>query len=237
MSSQSRHVSARVPLKRDHLNEKNARPVERAETCSDRSRATCSERVLAAGMLAILCAGCNGPAASVSPANDPGTKVGNLLAFNSLTPPPNPNRPVGERIDCPEIQVDPGNSAVRVATGEGASGVRYQISIGDVARECVRQGDRLAIRVGVETRIALGPAGAPGSYTAPLRILVRRQSDEAVLASKVYRVGGPVSANGQAQFSLVADPLLVPYTTERADVDYEVVMGFGDAPASKRARR
>lgn len=138
-----------------------------------------------------------------------------------------------QRIDCPVIQVEPGQSAVRVGGAE-PSAVRYQIAIGDVARECAREGDRLAIRVGVETRLVLGAAGSPGSYSAPLRVAVRRQSDESVVASKTYRVGGAVRSDGPAQFTLIADPLIVPFTTERAADDYEIVLGFGGEAAPKK---
>ena len=192
--------------------------------------------VCAAGLAGL--AACNdGPVASVAPGQDPvSTKIGNLLAFNSTNAPGvAPSAAAGPRIDCPIVQIEPGSSAFR-AGGEGAASVRYQISIGDVARECARQGDNLVIRVGVETTTILGPAGSPGSYSAPLRVTIRRQSDEAILASKVYRVGGTVGASEPLVTALVADPLAVPYTTEHADDDYEVVLGFGEGPAAPRRK-
>ena len=125
---------------------------------------------------------------------------------------------------------------MRVASGADATGVRYQIAVGDVARECAVQGDRLAIRVGVETNVVLGPAGSAGTYTAPLRIAIVRQRDEAVLASKVYRVGGAVGGTGQSQFTLVADALTVPYINEHASADYEVLVGFGEGGGAPTRR-
>lgn len=190
--------------------------------------------------VAAALAACNSssPVASVAPGQDPlSTRLGNLLAFNSTNAPGTAATSAGPRVECPIIQVDPGASSVRVASGEGANGVRYQIAVGDVARECAVQGDKLAIRVGVETNVVLGPSGSPGTYSAPLRIAIVRQKDEAVLASKVYQVGGAVGAAGQSQFTLVADALSVPYINERAADDYEVVIGFGQGGSGARRTR
>ena len=184
-------------------------------------------------------AGCSGsePVASVAPGQDAvSTRLGNILAFNSANAPGAAPATAGPRIDCPIVQIEPGNSAFR-AGGESSASVRYQISIGDVARECARQGDNLAIRVGVETTTVLGPAGSPGTFTAPLRVTVRRQFDEHVLASRTYRVGGTVGASAPVVTTLVADPLIIPYTTEHAADDYEVVLGFGEGPAAARGKR
>jgi hypothetical protein len=193
-----------------------------------------------AGLAALAAlAACNsGPAGSIAPGSDAfSTRLGNLLAFNSMNAPGPAAASAGPRIDCPIIQVEPGASSFR-AGGESASSVRYQIAVGEVARECARQGDKLAVRVGVETNVVLGPAGSPGSYTAPLRIAVVRQSDEAVIVSKTYRVGGAVGASGPSQYTLVADALTVPYINERAADDYEVVIGFGEgAGGARRTRR
>lgn len=177
---------------------------------------------------------------SVAPGQDGiSSRLGNLLAFNSPSAPGAAPGLAPQRLDCPVVQIEPGAAAFRSAGGEGASSVRYQIAIGDVARECVRQGDLLAIRVGVETNLVLGPAGSPGSYAAPLRVTIRRQSDEAIVASKVYRVGGAVGAAGSTQSTLVAEALTVPWINDRPDLDYEVVLGFGEgaAQAGRRARR
>ena len=185
--------------------------------------------------------GCNSsPVASSPPGSDPvSQRLGNLLAFNSAGGSGSTvGGPSAPRIDCPIVQIEPGASSFRAAAGDSAAGVRYQIAISDVARECAVQGDKLAIRVGVETNVVLGPAGSPGNYTAPLHVSVRRQLNEAVVASKTYRVGGAVGASGPAQYSMVADPLLVPFTGDDVAQEYEVVLGFGEgiAAGGKRAR-
>lgn len=192
----------------------------------------------AAALTGLTACSSDGPAASVAPGQDSvSTKLGNLLAFNSNNAPGGaPASAAGPRIDCPIVQIEPGSSAFR-AGGESSASVRYQISIGDVARECARQGDNLAIRVGVETTTVLGPAGSPGTFSAPLRVTVRRQFDEHVLASKTYRVGATVGASAPVVTTLVADPLLIPFTNEHAADDYEVVLSFGEGPAAPRRKR
>ncbi|MFO1133606.1 MAG: hypothetical protein U1E30_00120 [Rhodoblastus sp.] len=193
----------------------------------------------AAAMAAgLVLAGCGGPAGSVAGGDpDPvSTKLGNLLAFNSTTAPALPNKAASARIDCPVVQIEPGMSAVRVGGAESSS-VRYQIAIGDVARDCSESNGQLFVRVGVETRTVVGPAGGPGTYTAPLTVALRRTGDEKILASKTYQVGGAVGSSGNAINSLIAEPLSVPYINERAADDYEIVLSMGKGGGEKVDRR
>lgn len=193
----------------------------------------------AAAMAAgLVLAGCGGPAGSVAGGDpDPvSTKLGNLLAFNSTTAPPLPNKAAGARIDCPVVQIEPGMSAVRVG-GADSSSVRYQIAIGDVARDCSESNGQLFVRVGVETRIVVGPAGSPGTYMAPLTVALRRTGDEKILASRTYQVGGAVGSTGNAINALIAEPLSAPYINERAADDYEIVLSMGKGGGEKVDRR
>ena len=45
---------------------------------------------------------------------------------------------------------------------------RYQVSIGQTARECTPAGGVMTMKVGVQGRILLGPAGGPGQVDIPL---------------------------------------------------------------------
>lgn len=147
-------------------------------------------------------------------------------------------------IDCPHVEVLEGTSALRVGSGEGSAGVRYQFSMGDVARECALAGNQISIKVGVQGRVLIGPAGAPGTFSVPLRVVVRSEKDQKVVASKFYRSSVTIPAGGtQADFTIVSEPLLVPYLRTQADEDYTVLVGFdqsggkADAPKRKRRRR
>ena len=144
--------------------------------------------------------------------------------------------------DCPHVEVLEGTSAVRVG-GEASSSVRYQYSLGDVSRECSVVAGQLAIRVGVAGRVLLGPAGAPGAFQVPLRIVIRRESDQKPAASQFYRVAATVPAGDtQVNFTQISGQFLVPYTGPAADEDYAVLVGFDAsggkaAPEGRRQRR
>jgi hypothetical protein len=146
-----------------------------------------------------------------------------------------------QTLDCPEVRVTSGESSLRVGGPESTS-VRHQFSVGDVARECAVAGKQLTIKVGVKGRVVLGPAGSPGSYSAPLRVGVRQQQGEKILVSKVFNVGATIAPGMTgADFIVVTEPFTVPFTTEHAADDYEVVVAFGKdakaAPVEKRKRR
>lgn len=133
----------------------------------------------------------------------------------------------GGGLECPEILVDEGSSAVRVPAGADSASVRYQLSLNVLARECSVQDDKILIKVGVEGAAVLGPSGQAGTYGGTLRISARRQKDEVILQSKSYRVSATVPPGGvRGEFRLIADPLSVPYLGPRAADDYEILVGF-----------
>jgi hypothetical protein len=157
-------------------------------------------------------------------------------------PPPPPSGSLG--VDCPEILVDSGAASLRAPPGAENTAVRYQLSLGDMARECAIQGDRIAIKVGVEGAAVLGPAGSPGAFSGSLRIAVRRQKDETIVDSKNYRVSATIPTGAtRGEFRVIADPLLIPYLGPQAADDYEILVGFEggvadkSAPAPKRRKR
>ncbi|SDR25890.1 hypothetical protein SAMN05444161_2436 [Rhizobiales bacterium GAS191] len=73
--------------------------------------------------------------------------------------------------DCPVLEVAPNGAATRDYGGSsegGAQALRHQISISNLARECKDAGANIAMKLGVEGSVLLGPAGAPGTFTVPL---------------------------------------------------------------------
>lgn len=173
-------------------------------------------------------------------ATDPGgvSTLGNLIAFNKLKIGPAPPRKVEEEIGCPIIEVQAGTAAARTyASGEQTNAnTKYQYSMGDVVRECSRDGKQLVVKVGVTGRVLLGPAGTPGSFTAPVRITVRNDNTQKAETSKFYQVPVTIPSGGsQAEFNLVSDPIEVPLLKVQADEDYTILVGF-DAEAKPAAR-
>ncbi len=208
-----------------------------------------AERLVWLGAGLLLLCGCAGSRGTDTGSSDYGAALGNLLAFNSLkAPSPAPvASQADEKIACPTIEVLDGTASSReYGSGEQTNAnVRYQFSMGDVVRECSHSGGDLVLKIGVEGRALLGPAGSPGSFTAPVRIAIRREKDEKVVVAKFFKVPVTIPAgNAQAPFSLVSDSIAVPFISAHGDNDYTVLVGFdakGDggtsADVSPRKRR
>jgi hypothetical protein len=180
-------------------------------------------------LLAALLPGCSSLGSDVPSASLSDT-AGNLLAFNRTSappmPPPPPERAV--EVDCPTIEVQDGTASLRTYSGGESNGnVRYQYSLGDTARECKVIGNQISIKVGVEGRVLIGPMGSPGSFSAPVRIAIKHESEGKAIVSKLYHVPVTVPAGAaEAPFSFVSEPLLVPMVEVRADEDYTILVGF-----------
>lgn len=137
---------------------------------------------------------------------------------------------------CPAVDVRPGASslAFNTAGAEGAMGLRYQATLGQTARECHNVGGNLNMKVGVQGRIILGPAGGPGTIEVPLRLaLVEEGPSPKTHWTKLYRI--PVTiADGvpNVAFTHVEEDLTVPMPAGSALESYVVYVGF-DALAAK----
>ena len=195
-------------------------------------------RVIPALSLAIALAGCG---TSLDPTGGGG---GSLFSFGRAPAPapvaaPEAKKEI-DKVDCPHVEVLEGASALRVG-GASNESVRYQYSMGELARECTVVGKQISIKVGVQGRVLIGPAGSPGSFSVPVRISIRNEKDQKAAASKFYRVAANVpSGETQADFTIVSEPLLVPLISESADEDYTVLVCFeqsGGSAAAVRPRR
>lgn len=202
---------------------------------------------LAVPLLCLALAGCG----SSSPSN-PGElttsqKLANLFVFQSTTSPqptartpqtdPNwvdPGPDEEETLVCPNVIVADGGAAIRAQTGPDSGSLRHQISIVNVARECKATGrGGFTLKVGVEGRALLGPAGGAGNYSATLMTQVLRGTT--VVARRSARVGATIAAGqGGADFVHVEDGIVVP----AGSGDVEIIVGLGAGAATPaRARR
>ena len=89
-----------------------------------------------------------------------------------------------------------------------------------------------ALKVGVSGRLLIGPAGRPGAYATTLRVQVKRDIDDKVMFDKSYRVAADTSGADQATYKVVSDPILLPLTRARLDLDYSVSVGLNVAGAT-----
>ncbi|QLP96354.1 MAG: hypothetical protein HZY79_01615 [Rhodoblastus sp.] len=96
----------------------------------------------------------------------------------------------------------------------------------------------IAIKVGVEGNLLIGPAGSAGTYSAGVRVVVRAMKDQRVLSTRSYRVSATAGGSQAAPFTLVTETFTVPYLQEYASDDYEIVVAFeGSKPAATGGRR
>ncbi|RYE35301.1 MAG: hypothetical protein EOP23_00755 [Hyphomicrobiales bacterium] len=191
-------------------------------------------RWLALPLLCLGLAGCG--SGSSSPA---GNTALNVIMFQSTTPPPADQLPKDdpdeERQVCPEVTISDGGAAIRAQSGQDSSGLRYQVSIANVARECNVTGNgAFRLKVGVEGRVLLGPAGSPGNYGATLTTTVMRGTT--VIGKRSARVGATIpSGQGGADFTHIEEGIMVP--AGKGDVEIFVGLGGGGPATPARRRR
>jgi hypothetical protein len=119
----------------------------------------------------------------------------------------------------------------REATSEN---VRYQATIARLARECSVRGPAMTVKVGVQGRVVLGPAGGPGQIDIPLRYAVVQEGpNPKTIMTKLNRFP-VVIGEGQTNvpFLQVEEDLTFTVTSRAALESYVVYVGF-DAAAMK----
>jgi hypothetical protein len=136
-----------------------------------------------------------------------------------------------EEFDCPAIDIREGASTLMVQGPGDPSplSLRYQASFVRAARECVVKGKDVTIKVGVQGRVILGPAGGAGQLTIPLRYaLVHEELGQTrMIWSKLYAL--PVTVQGQqpnVPFEHVEEDMTVPIPKASELENYIVYIGF-----------
>ena len=192
-----------------------------------------------AALACSILAGCGG-FDFLAPANAPPPAPSSINGLNMHgTPTPAPAGP-GEKIvtlplsssdfDCPIVSIRDGGAAARVG-GETNDSVRYQFEINDTARECDPAGQgQVAIKVGVSGALLIGPAGAPGAYSADLRITIVHVTDQKTAFEKSYPAAATADATGQGTFQIVTDPIALPIVSPDVADQYSIFVGFGAGP-------
>ena len=190
-------------------------------------------RWLALPLLCLGLAGCGSGSSSSA-----GNTALNVFMFQSTTPPPADQLPKDSEEDpliCPDVIISDGGAAIRAQAGQDSSGLRYQISIANVARQCEATGNgTFRLKVGVEGRVLLGPAGSPGSYGGTLTTTVMRGTS--TIGKRSARVGATIpSGQSGADFTHVEEGIMVP--AGKGDIEIFVGLGGGGAAAPARRRR
>jgi hypothetical protein len=174
-----------------------------------------------------------------------GGRFSNLFA--SATPgvtQPASRTPSAPDVECPGVDIRAGASTLNIAakTGQATAGdLRYQLSFGQTARECTVQDGAMAIKVGVQGRVILGPMGGPGIVDVPLRYAVVREGTQPrTIATRFKRLPVTIAADQtHIQFVDIEEGLIFPLPPS-AELDaYVVYVGFdeiGDKNEKKPAK-
>jgi hypothetical protein len=208
-------------------------------------------RPLAAAAVLIMAglgAGCTSTeslfGSSSNAASPPSSGAGDRLSSLVFGPPARSGEggePPKPDIDCPSVDIRQGASTLTMAPSVNnpeAAGIRYQASIARIARECALAGASMTLRVGVQGRVVLGPAGGPGQLDIPIRYAVVQEGVEPkTIESKVHRVAIRIEpGQSNVPFTHVAEDLSFVMPGPNALASYVIYVGF-DPQAPRDDRR
>jgi hypothetical protein len=185
------------------------------------------------------------PTASAPTASGPAPNVSDRMARALLGPPVVEGTAAAApatEVECPGVEVRPGASTLSIAgQGKGTEGgaaldLRYQGSIVRTARECQVRAGNMTMKIGVEGRLVLGPAGGPGQLDIPLRLaVVHEGTAPKTIITKFVRIPVTVPPDeGRVSFSHIAEDMTFPMPARAVDIDaYVVYVGFDPAGAAE----
>ena len=206
-------------------------------------------RMAPAAALALLVGACSSAGTATTDGSSSfADRFRSAMASGSSTAPAPASEPGGpvSLNTCPNVDLRQGAGTLTINNNPkdpSAMQLRYQVSVTQTARDCSRVGGELIMRVGVQGRIVLGPAGTSGTLELPLRYAVVQESPEPkTVYTKLYRV--PVSiAEGQLNvpFTHIEEGISVPMPSAAAFDSYVIYVGFdalgGAHPAKPPAKK
>ncbi|MGA7430289.1 MAG: hypothetical protein WBW35_07670 [Xanthobacteraceae bacterium] len=156
-------------------------------------------------------------------------------------------------VGCPFIDIRQGASTLTLPPpppdgSNEAMGLKYQGSFVRAARECAVNNGQMVMKVGIQGRIIVGPAGGPGHVDVPLRMAVvdAPSSGTKVITTKFIQIPVDVPNEDGANFSHIEEGFSFPLPTPVSELDkYVVYIGFDQftaqnaakpAPASKKPK-
>jgi hypothetical protein len=169
-----------------------------------------------------------------------GSKLANMLGLKSNEAKSDAAAASGSQarhIFCPEVIVLEGTDASRAYAGAppSSANLKYQYAVTDTARECSAEGKDLAIKIGVAGRVLLGPAGNAGNFTVPVRMAVLGKRDNQPILSKLYHAAVTLApGQTQANFTIISEPLRVPFIQDHAEEDYTIRVGIDEGPGAEK---
>jgi hypothetical protein len=143
-------------------------------------------------------------------------------------------------VDCPLIDIRQGASTLTIpppppdGTNEAMS-LKYQGDFVRAARECRIVNGQIVMKIGVQGRIIVGPAGGPGQVDVPLRIAVLNApaSGSKLIITRLIRIPVTIGNEGNVAFTHIEDNLAFPLPSSAELNSYIVYIGFDPVGAAQ----
>lgn len=196
-------------------------------------------------LLALFAAGCSSTASTTGSdsAQHGYSGSGSIADLFSGSSAKGPQTVAGAQpdVNCPAVEVRRGASTLTIAPpgDKTTMTLQYQGEFTREARECAVVNGVMSMKIGIEGRIVVGPAGGPGQVNVPLRMAVVQQSPNGSKPVMTKFILIPVAVANRdtgATFSHVEDAVSFPVPTPTALLDdYVVYVGFDPESAKPPA--
>jgi hypothetical protein len=152
---------------------------------------------------------------------------------------PQPVANAQPNVECPFLDIRQGASTLTIPPpppdgGNEAMSLKYQGSFVRAARDCAVLNGQMVMRVGVQGRIIVGPAGGAGQINVPLRIAVVSAPITAprTVVTKLIRIPVTIGAGDPSiDFTYIEEGLSFPMPASASD-PYLVYIGFDPVGAA-----
>lgn len=146
--------------------------------------------------------------------------------------------------ECPSISVRTGASTMSSYSNpaeQSALNLRYQVGIGQTARECRLNNGVVTMKIGIQGRVVIGPQGAGTTQLdVPVRLAVVHETatNPKAITTKLERVNVSIPADsGNVAFTLVDNEISFPMPRGGDIDDYIVYVGFDPQGMEMERRR
>lgn len=184
------------------------------------------------------------PAATTAPAPSLTDKIESFFSKTATTEahPTTANQQAD--VDCPLMDIRQGAATLTIPPpppdgANEAMSLKYQGIFIRAARDCKVVGNQMVMRVGVEGRIIVGPAGGPGQVDVPLRIAVvdAPAGNEKTVVTRLVRIPVALGPNdGSKSFTHVEQGLAFPMPKPAEFDNYVVYIGFDPIGAEQEEK-
>lgn len=137
-------------------------------------------------------------------------------------------------VDCPLIDIRQGAATLTIPPpppdgSNDAMSLKYQGTFVRAARDCKVVNGQLVMKIGVQGRVIVGPAGGPGEVEVPLRLAVVDQatSGSKTILTKLIRIPVMIASDDAgAVFTHIEDNFAFPLPSSAELDNYLVYIGF-----------